>query len=133
MASLRWPVIITRVPDPQKRRHRARSPRECGVRRPVDPVWVRLYIAAQTHSCARLASRRNSMATTLKDNLDLATLETWVDELIRQIDTLQHENEVLRSQQTALTAERATLVEKTEQARSRVEAMIARLKAMETR
>ncbi|MDP6182583.1 MAG: TIGR02449 family protein, partial [Gammaproteobacteria bacterium] len=30
-------------------------------------------------------------------------------------------------------AERATLIEKTEQARARVEAMIARLKAMETR
>jgi cell division protein ZapB len=112
----------------------ARAPRLQPARvRDVDPVWVRLYIAFQTHSCARLASRRNSMATTLKDKLDLATLETRVDELIRQIDTLQHENEVLRSQQAALTAERATLVEKTEQARSRVEAMIARLKAMETR
>ena len=49
------------------------------------------------------------------------------------IDGLANENVALRNQQTSLTAERATLIEKTEQARTRVEAMIARLKAMETR
>ncbi|MCC7122603.1 MAG: TIGR02449 family protein [Gammaproteobacteria bacterium] len=69
----------------------------------------------------------------MKDKLDIAALESRVDELIRTIGSLQHENEALRNQQTMLAAERATLIEKTEQARSRVEAMIARLKAMETR
>lgn len=73
------------------------------------------------------------MATNIKDKLDLAALETRVDELIRTVETLALENEALRNQQSVLAAERATLVEKTEQARSRVEAMIARLKAMETR
>ncbi len=73
------------------------------------------------------------MAINPTDKLDLAALETRVDDLIRTIESLQHENHNLRSQQSLLTAERSTLVEKTEQARSRVEAMIARLKAMETR
>jgi cell division protein ZapB len=73
------------------------------------------------------------MANNPTDKLDLAALETRVDDLIRTIESLQHENHNLRSQQSLLTAERSTLVEKTEQARSRVEAMIARLKAMETR
>ena len=73
------------------------------------------------------------MAINPTDKLDLAALETLVDDLIRTIESLQHENHNLRSQQSLLTAERSTLVEKTEQARSRVEAMIARLKAMETR
>jgi len=73
------------------------------------------------------------MANNPTDKLDLAALESRVDDLIRTIESLQHENHNLRSQQSLLTAERSTLVEKTEQARSRVEAMIARLKAMETR
>ena len=68
-----------------------------------------------------------------KEKLELAALETRVDELIKTIEGLASENVALRNQQASLTAERATLIEKTEQARSRVEAMIARLKAMETR
>ena len=64
---------------------------------------------------------------------DFAALEARVDDLIRLLDSMQQENEALRLQQSQLTAERATLIEKTEQARSRVEGMIARLKALETR
>ncbi len=67
------------------------------------------------------------------EKLELAALETRVDELIKTIEGLADENVALRNQQASLTAERATLIEKTEQARTRVEAMIARLKAMETR
>ena len=73
------------------------------------------------------------MTPDTKEKLELAALEARVDELIRTIDNLAHENEALRSHQAVLAAERATLIDKTEQARSRVEAMIARLKAMETR
>jgi cell division protein ZapB len=68
-----------------------------------------------------------------RDSEDLADLEARVDELIRTVGQLSSENEALRTQQAQLTAERATLIEKTEQARTRVESMIARLKAMETR
>lgn len=67
------------------------------------------------------------------EKLELAALESRVDELIKTIESLATENKALRNQQSSLTAERATLIEKTEQARVRVEAMISRLKAMETR
>tara|TARA_Y100000588_G_C13407455_1_gene565924 strand:+ start:265 stop:477 length:213 start_codon:yes stop_codon:yes gene_type:complete len=67
------------------------------------------------------------------DKLELAALEARVDELIRKVDGLANENEALRSQQNQLTTDRASLIEKTEVARGRVEAMIARLKAMESR
>jgi len=65
------------------------------------------------------------------DNPDLASLEARIDELIRQLEELREENRALRNQQDHLVAERAALIEKSELARSRVEAMIARLKAME--
>jgi cell division protein ZapB len=65
------------------------------------------------------------------EGLNLAALEARVDELIRTMEQLSAENEALRVQQAALTMERATLIEKTELARSRIEAMIMRLKSME--
>ena len=49
----------------------------------------------------------------------------------RRARQLSDENQALRDQQSSLVAERAGLIEKSELARSRVEAMIARLKAME--
>ena len=61
----------------------------------------------------------------------LGSLETQIDDLIHACDRLADENQALRDQQANLMAERATLIEKSELARSRVEAMIARLKAME--
>jgi len=65
------------------------------------------------------------------DNTDLRALESQVDELIQTCEQLSSENQALRDQQSTLVAERASLIEKSELARSRVEAMIARLKAME--
>ena len=67
------------------------------------------------------------------DNMDLAALELRVDELIRTVEQLKNENTALRTQQDSLVNERAVLIEKTEQARTRIESMIARLRAMETR
>jgi len=46
-------------------------------------------------------------------------------------DQLQDENKSLKQRQDILTAERANLLQKNEQVRARVEAMIGRLKAME--
>lgn len=63
--------------------------------------------------------------------VDLQSLEGRVDELIKALDGLQEENRALRTSQEKLVAERAELIEKTEMARSRVEAMINRLKSME--
>ncbi|MFN2310015.1 MAG: TIGR02449 family protein [Gammaproteobacteria bacterium] len=62
---------------------------------------------------------------------DLKRLEYRVEELIRSIERLKEENRSLRTQQEHMTAERAQLIERNEMARTRVEAMILRLKAME--
>ena len=62
---------------------------------------------------------------------NLTSLEARVDELINAFSELAHENRTLREQQSNLLSERAALIEKSELARSRVESMIARLKAME--
>ena len=64
--------------------------------------------------------------------LDLNKLEVRVEELIRTVSSLKNENDSLRSRQDSLVAERAELIEKTEMARGRVEAMIQRLKSMES-
>ena len=65
------------------------------------------------------------------DTLDTEALEEKIDRLIRICERLEDENRALRDQQNSLIAERATLVEKSELARSRVEAMITRLRGME--
>ncbi len=62
---------------------------------------------------------------------DLKRLEFRVEELVRTVERLKEENRSLRVQQEHMTAERAQLIERNELARSRVEAMIGRLKAME--
>ena len=64
--------------------------------------------------------------------LDLQRLEAQLEQLIHAFVRLQEENRLLRVQQHQLVAERAELIEKTELARSRVEAMIGRLKSLET-
>lgn len=67
------------------------------------------------------------------ETIDLKALETRVDELISTVGKLTSENTALRSQQNNLVTERAELIEKTELARTRIESMISRLRAMETR
>lgn len=62
---------------------------------------------------------------------ELRRLEKRVDALVRVCDQLQDENKSLKQRQDLLTAERANLLQKNEQVRARVEAMIGRLKAME--
>jgi len=62
---------------------------------------------------------------------DLAQLERRLEELLGVCKRLREENASLRSQHSTLMAERSNLLEKTERARTRVEAMIAHLKALE--
>lgn len=62
---------------------------------------------------------------------ELAALETKLDTLIDQYAQLKSENKSLKVKQDSLVKEKARLLEKTTLAKSRVEAMIARLKAME--
>ena len=62
---------------------------------------------------------------------ELKRLERRLDELIATIGQLKEENRALRQRQDTLMTERASLLQKNEQVRARVEAMIGRLKAME--
>ena len=64
--------------------------------------------------------------------LELQKLEQKVEELVRHCQRLAEENRSLRTQHEHLVSERTTLIEKTEQAKSRVEAMITRLRSMES-
>jgi len=85
----------------------------------IDSAGLRLYIDA-------MAEDGNNMF-----EQELKRLEKRVDALVRVCDQLQDENKSLKQRQDTLTAERATLLQKNEQVRARVEAMIGRLKAME--
>lgn len=61
----------------------------------------------------------------------LADIARQVDQLVVLAQRLADENRSLRASQEQLMAERANLLAKNEQARSRVEAMINRLKSLE--
>jgi cell division protein ZapB len=62
---------------------------------------------------------------------ELAALEAKLDLLIAQFNLMKSENKSLKVKQDALVKEKDKLLEKTTLAKTRVEAMIARLKAME--
>jgi cell division protein ZapB len=62
---------------------------------------------------------------------ELAALGEQVDRLLDAVRRLTEENRSLRHSQEQLATERAGLMARNEQARSRVEAMIQRLKALE--
>jgi cell division protein ZapB len=61
----------------------------------------------------------------------LQSLEARIDALIQTCKKLADENQSLRESQNNLTSAHAALLEKNALARSRIEAMIARLKSME--
>ncbi len=69
--------------------------------------------------------------STNKQTFDINELEDKLDDLITRYSAIQQENSTLKAKQDELVREKAKLVEKTFLARSRVEAMISRLKAME--
>jgi cell division protein ZapB len=62
---------------------------------------------------------------------ELAALGEQVDRLLDTVRRLSEENRSLRHSQEQLASERAGMMARNEQARSRVEAMIQRLKALE--
>lgn len=61
----------------------------------------------------------------------LREISGQLDRLLEVCQRLTEENRSLRASQEQLSAERANLLAKNEQARSRVEAMIARLRSLE--
>lgn len=62
---------------------------------------------------------------------DLQRLEKQLRTLLTQIQKLSEENHSLHVRQEALVTERAALVAKNDEARTKVEAMINRLKGLE--
>jgi cell division protein ZapB len=73
-----------------------------------------------------------AMSESEKDpSTELEALEAKLDTLIAQFNQVKSENKSLKVKQDALVREKAKLLEKTTLAKTRVEAMIARLKAME--
>lgn len=63
---------------------------------------------------------------------EIVALNQQVDRLLDRLRRLSEENRSLRTSQEQLTGERAGLMARNEQARSRVEAMIQRLKSLES-
>lgn len=61
----------------------------------------------------------------------MARLEAQVGALLDIVARLSRENRSLRAQQETLTSERAGLLEKHDQVRSRVDAIVTRLKSLE--
>lgn len=61
----------------------------------------------------------------------LSALESKLERLLEICERLQHENQKLRDQESGWLRERTRLIEKNELARTRVEAMITRLKSLE--
>ncbi len=71
-------------------------------------------------------------AINVNTDIEFKHLDESVNTLLNTIKNLKQENTQLRSQQEFLQVERSRLMEKTETARTRVESIINRLKAMET-
>lgn len=69
--------------------------------------------------------------TTEMSRSSLSALEAKLDRLIQLCERLRQENRQLREQESGWLRERTRLIEKNELARTRVEAMISRLKSLE--
>jgi cell division protein ZapB len=65
-------------------------------------------------------------------DLELTRLEEQVTGLLKTVERLSKENRSLRTQQDTIANERANLLEKHDQVRNRVDAIVTRLKSMET-
>lgn len=65
-------------------------------------------------------------------DLQLEQLEEKVDSLLEIITRLAQENQSLRAQQATLATERAGLIERHDEVRNRVEAIVSRLRSLET-
>jgi cell division protein ZapB len=73
---------------------------------------------------------QNNKNTTVET--ELARLEVRVGELLSLVQQLTEENRALRHRQDNLSGERSALLQKNEQVRASVEAMIGRLRLLES-
>jgi cell division protein ZapB len=62
---------------------------------------------------------------------EVSRLEEQVEILLHTVDRLVKENKSLRAQQESHSTERATLIERNDLVRNRVEAIVSRLKSLE--
>lgn len=88
----------------------------------IDHRGQRTYIVNNYHDLRR---------TKQVDNQEVKQLESRIDDLIDACQRLKSENQRLHTNQTDMTDEHERLVEKTKIARSRIQGMIERLKALE--
>ena len=88
-------------------------------RRELTAAGAALYIAAMADDTFKV----------FED--EIKRLEARMDDIVRICDQLKEENRSLKQRQDTLISERASLLQKNELVRGRVEAMIGRLKAME--
>ena len=72
----------------------------------------------------------DTAAKTLEQELE--HLEKQVAGLLALVERLARDNKSLRAQQESLSMERAGLLEKHDQVRNRVDAIVTRLKSLET-
>ena len=63
--------------------------------------------------------------------MDLSTLEKRIDELIAFCDQLERKQESIATEQKNWLQERSRLLEKNELAKTKIEAMIMRLKSLD--
>lgn len=63
--------------------------------------------------------------------MEIKDLEAKIDELIQLCDELERERAMMEADRDTWLQERTRLLEKNETAKSKVEAMISRLKALE--
>ena len=85
-------------------------------------------------TCASAANYSFEMAEATRSSpvdTEFKRLDKRIDDLVGVVQRLKEENRALRQRQEALTVERTTLLHRNEQVRTRVEAMIGRLKSME--
>ena len=62
---------------------------------------------------------------------EVTRLEEQVEILLQTVDRLVKENKSLRAQQESHSTERASLIERNDLVRNRVEAIVSRLKSLE--
>jgi cell division protein ZapB len=73
----------------------------------------------------------NNEEPIINTEAELKGLETRLGELLSLVHRLSEENRALRTRQELMSTERNSLVNRSDQVRTRVESMIARLKLME--
>jgi cell division protein ZapB len=80
-----------------------------------------------TIACNMTQNNKNTAVET-----ELARLEVRVGEILSLVQQLTEENRALRHRQDNLAGERSALLQKNEQVRASVEAMIGRLRLLES-